>query len=73
MFSRADGPVDYSTGLQLALHDEKLFNVSYHFHITCKLNLHDTLKFHGHRMGKFVILELLKLQLPQGLCLMKKG
>jgi hypothetical protein len=52
MFSRADEPVDCSTGLQLALRDEKLFNGWYHFHITCKLNLHGTLKSQGHRMGK---------------------
>jgi hypothetical protein len=77
----------FSTGLKLALHDEKLFSLCSHFHITCKLNLHGTLKFQGLRMAslmactvlsysygvveKSVILELLKIQLPQGLCFMK--
>jgi hypothetical protein len=64
MFSRVDGPVDYSIGLQLALHDEKLFNGCYHFHITCKLNLHGTLKFQGHKMGKICHTRATKTSTP---------
>jgi hypothetical protein len=73
MFSRADGPVDCSTGLQLALHDEKLFNGCYHFHIICKLNLHGTLKFQGHMIGKICHIRATETSTPARALFHEKG